>query len=66
MDNRQSNSLTLNFGVSPAKGPDGRTYVSVTVAVGLVSFTFGMPQEQALDWLKGFNEAFRAAQRDAS
>jgi hypothetical protein len=52
------------FAFNPAIGPDGQAYVSVSVLLGVASFTFGVPADTALDWLKGFNEQFRACQAD--
>lgn len=59
-----SSNQQMNFAFSPAQMPGGGWYVAVMVQLGVAQFSFGVPVETALDWLNGFNENFRNAQRD--
>lgn len=52
------------MGFGPVKGPDGKMWVSVTIMLGIASFTFGVPADQGLDFLKDFSENFRTVQAE--
>jgi hypothetical protein len=55
----------LKIGFSPAAAPDGSVWVSVTVVVGVASFTFGVPLDQSRVFQVEFADRFREAVRDA-
>lgn len=55
----------LNMSFFPSTDQAGNLWVGVSIAFGPLSFTFGVPADQALDWLKGFDREFRGAQAAA-
>jgi len=58
-------TASLGFGFGVTRAPDGSMYVTCTIHTSATSFTFGIPQEQALTWVKDFGDNWRAAQAEA-
>lgn len=47
----------IGFAFNPAIGPNGRDYfVSISVLLGVASFTFGVPLDGVDGWLKNFSQ----------
>jgi hypothetical protein len=58
---------SLNMMFSHAVGPDGRVWVSCTImASPYANFTFGVPADKTLDFVRQFSEQMRACQAEAS
>lgn len=64
--NGQNAVHTLGYSFQVTQTPDDRVWVAVTINLGVASFTWGLPVDQALDFLRDFNEGFRMAQADGA
>jgi len=56
-----------SYGISITHGPDttGKWWIMITVQSAAMSFTYGVPRDTALDFIRDFAQSFRDVQADA-